>query len=156
MGLSRSGLKIAALAILRVGGARNPHVFLYTLRFLRAGDAQTDCARLILRPLLSGCIAFSCRTAGPVYCSQRPPDAPISGAEVRSTEASAPSTGQAASGASGDWFQFDDWNDASYARLVFGKDGIGLSELAEEVVSLFAFKHFRMRPIGSPLFFNRD
>ena len=83
-------------------------------------------------------------------------NAPLSGAEVRSTAASAPWAGQAASGASGDWLQFDDWNDASYARLVFGKDGIGLSELAEEVVSLFAFKHFRMRPIGSPLFFNRD
>jgi len=31
------------------------------------------------------------------------------------------------------WFQFDDWYDASDAGLVFGKYGIGFGKLVEEV-----------------------
>jgi hypothetical protein len=40
-----SGLKAAALGILRAGGARNAHVLTCTLRFLRSGDAQSAVAR---------------------------------------------------------------------------------------------------------------
>jgi len=37
--------KFAALGISRSGGARNPHVFQYTLRFLRSGGTRPLFAR---------------------------------------------------------------------------------------------------------------
>ncbi|MGH8652806.1 MAG: hypothetical protein ACREYE_11850 [Gammaproteobacteria bacterium] len=37
--------KSAALGISRSGGARNPHVFQYTLRFLRSGGTRPPFAR---------------------------------------------------------------------------------------------------------------
>ncbi|MGH8651477.1 MAG: hypothetical protein ACREYE_04520 [Gammaproteobacteria bacterium] len=37
--------KLTALGISRSGGARNPHVFQYTLRFLRSGGTRPPFAR---------------------------------------------------------------------------------------------------------------
>ncbi|MGH8652289.1 MAG: hypothetical protein ACREYE_08970, partial [Gammaproteobacteria bacterium] len=45
MGALRACEKSVALGISRSGGARNPHVFQYTLRFLRSGGTRPSFAR---------------------------------------------------------------------------------------------------------------
>ena len=49
---------------MRPGGARNPHVFLYTLRFLRSGGTQTAFARYVFQQPANRVELFAVLAAG--------------------------------------------------------------------------------------------